>query len=174
MNILMLDCDGVLNSKQHFLMLEDQKLTNASRLRVLPSEYMTTYTDAKNVWCLKYILENVPDLKIVISSSWRNVFELEQFKELFKHYGLDGERIIGKTPRKLSSVRSEEIRMWLDNSDEVITNWIALDDHKIWNLGDPEEINEVLTDPWIGLTMLDAFKIIKRFNLNFKEPILMI
>ncbi len=174
MNILFLDFDGVLNSKQHFLALKAQgDPLGKDTLNEADLDCMKRLTTPHNFWCLKYILDNVPTLKIVISSSWRNHFELEQFKELFKFYGLDEKRIIGKTPRKFTSERIHEIHMYLDDYKNI-PNWAALDDHKIWNIGDPEEINEFLTDSWVGLTILDSFKIIKHFNPNFKEPYLAI
>lgn len=169
MNILFLDCDGVLNSKQHFLMLQDVgKSKTKEDLKNAGLEFMILYTDAKNVWCLKYILDNVIDLKIVISSSWRNHFEIEQFKELFRHYRLDGERIIDKTDCKLSSYRCNEIRWWLE--DNPTDKWITLDDHVIFDFGSQDKEHEILTDPWNGLTMAEAFKIIKYFKPDFKEP----
>lgn len=174
MNILFLDVDGVLNNKQHFLALKEQgEPLGKDTLEEADLECMKRLTTPHNFWCLKYILDNVPDLKIVLSTSWRNHFDIEQFKELFKHYGLDGERIIDKTPRKFTSERIHEIHLYLDDNKNV-KKWVALDDHAIFNLEDPDKVNEFLTDSWVGLTMNDAFKIIKHFNPNFKEPILAI
>jgi hypothetical protein len=141
---------------------------------------MKAYTDAKNVWVLKYILEQVPDLQIVLSTSWRNHFELGQFKELFKHYGLDGERIIDKTPKMFSSERVHEIHSWLDDhttpplfeGGTFNGIWAAVDDHPVFNLEDPDKQNEVLTDPWVGLTMHDAALIIKKFKPEYKLPVI--
>jgi len=173
MNILFLDFDGVLNSKQHFLMDEEKELPGQETLIMADFEFMKSGINANNMWCLKYILNNVPDLKIVLSTSWRTHFEIEQFKELFKHYGLDGERIIGKTPKKFSSERMHEIHLWLEDNKDV-KKWIALDDHAVFNLEDPDKQNEVLTDSWNGLTMNEAFKIIKHFKPDFEEPVLYI
>ena len=173
MKILFLDVDGVLNSKQLFLANKDKKIVGKDTLEKADFEYMKEATSAHNFWCLKYVLDTVPDLKIVLSSAWRNHFEMEQFKELFKHYGLDGEKIIDKTPRRFTSERMHEIHMYLDDKrDEGITDikWAAIDDHVIFNLEDPDKVNEYLTDPWIGMTMQDAFKIIKHFKPDFKEP----
>jgi hypothetical protein len=174
MQVLFLDVDGVLNSKQHFLATNNIKISDEVSDPDLFT--MKLYTNKNNMWCLGYILDNVPDLKIVISSSWRNHYNIESFKELFKIYGLNGERIIGKTPRKLSSTRADEINMWFDDTDiiEVISVWAALDDHVIFNLEDPDKANEFLTDSWMGLTLPDAFKIIKHFKPEFKEPVIMI
>ncbi len=122
---------------------------------------------------LKYLLDNISDLKIVISSSWRNYYSLGQFKELFKIFKLDETRIIDKTPKKFSSDRKHEIHSWLEDQHEKV-DWIALDDYAIFNLEDPDKVNEYLTDNWVGLSLSDAFNIIKKFNPDFKQPEIMI
>ena len=173
MNILFLDVDGVLNSNQNFLATKDIKVYPADTLNDADLFAMKRDTNSNNMWVLDYILDKVPDLKIVISSSWRNHYDIESFKELFKIYGLDGNRIIDKTPIRLSSERVHEIHMWLDDNKDV-KKWAALDDHVIFNLEDPDKANEFLTDSWVGLTMHDAFDVIKHFNPEFKEPVIMI
>jgi hypothetical protein len=173
MKILFLDIDGCLNSKQDILMQKEEKLKGAKTPDEADFEYMKAYTDPKNVWCLKYIMDKVPDLAIVISSAWRNAFDMELFKELFKHYGLDGERIIGKTPKRFSSERVHEIHEWLDEHKDI-EKWLALDDHPVFNLEDCDKVNELLTDSWVGLTMQDAFKVIKHFKPEYEEPVVLI
>lgn len=173
MNILFLDFDGVLNSKQHFLMIKNLSTPPADTLNDADLFSMKRNVNANNMWALKYILDNIPDLKIVISSAWRNYYELEQFKELFKLFGLDESRIISKTPKKFSSERCHEVRMWLDDYIELHhkqVDFLAVDDHTVWDLTHEFKAREILTDGWMGLTMQDAFRIIKHFNPEFKEP----
>jgi len=176
MNILFLDVDGVLNSKQHFLATKVVKVPGTDTLVDADLFAMKKDTNSNNMWCLGYILDKVPDLKIVISSSWRNHYDLESFKELFKICKLDGDRIIGKTPRRFSSTRSSEIHEYLADLNDHITdiNWVAIDDHEIFLLEETDRKNQILTDNWVGLTLLDAFKVIKHFNPNFKEPEILI
>lgn len=174
MNILFLDFDGVLNSKLHFLMQKEMpKVPGADTLVDADLFRMKRDVNKNNMWALKYVLTNVPDLKIVISSAWRNFYDMESFKELFEMFDMDGKRIIGKTPKKFSSERIHEIHEYLDEH-KGITKWLALDDHVIFNLGDCDKVNEVLTDSWVGLTMPDAVKIIKHFKPDFKEPEILI
>jgi hypothetical protein len=177
MKVLFLDMDGVCNSKQHFLATKDFKTPGADTLSDADLFAMKRDTNANNMWVLGYILEKVPDLKIVISSAWRNHYDVESFKELFKIYKLDGSRIIGKTPRKLSSERYSEIRMWLEEYEELHhkkVDFLAVDDYVIWDVMHEFKDREILTDGWVGLTMHDAFKIIKHFNSEFKEPEILI
>jgi hypothetical protein len=174
MNVIFVDFDGVLNSKQHFLMVKEKEVKGKDTPKEADLEFMKSNTNPNNMWCLKYILDNVPNLKIVLSTSWRNHFEINLFKELFQFYGLDAERIIGKTPKKFSSERVHEIHMWLDDQLHSPDTWVALDDHPIFQLEYRDKQNEYLTDSWVGLTILDSFKIIKHFNKDFKEPVILI
>lgn len=169
MKILFLDVDGCLNSKQHILAMGDFKNPGAATLSDADLFTMKRETNANNMWVLGFILDQLPDLKIVISSAWRLHYEIEQFKELFKIYKLDGSRIIDKTPRVFSNDRRHEIHLWLEDQHEKI-DWVAVDDHPIFNLGELDKEREFLTDSWVGLSMHDAFKIIKHFKPEFKEP----
>ena len=197
MQVLFLDFDGVLNSKQHFLMTKNDKLRGADTLEVADLLRMKHDTNKNNMWVLGYIMEKLPDLKIVISSAWGLHYSLEQFQEFFKVWKLDGSRVIGITPRKMSSYRCNEINWWLQEQNEneehdcpkeekpeddcatceknakreyVDIKWAALDDHEIFRLDEPEVKNQFLTDSWVGVTMNDAFKIIRHFKPDFREP----
>lgn len=177
MKVLFLDFDGVLNSIQHYLATKDIKVRGATTLNDADLWAMKRDVNANNMWALGYILEKVPDLKIVISSAWRLHYDIESFKELFEIFKLDGSRIIGKTPKKLSSERCHEIVMWLDDNDyetgEVV-DFMTIDDHIIFDIEHPYKPRELQTDPWVGMTMHDAFKIIKHFKPDFNEPIVYI
>lgn len=184
MQVLFLDFDGVLNSKQHFMMIRNDRIKGVEDPELADFLLMKQGVNVNNMWVLGYILRQLPELKIVISSAWGLHYDLDQFKRLFKAFKLDETRLIGITPRKLSSYRCNEINWWLEEQKEtkfdedhnvVSTNgldiqWIALDDHEIFRLDEPEINNQHLTDSWVGVTMNDAFKIIKHFNPNYREP----
>lgn len=174
MQVLFLDFDGVLNSKQHFMMIKDQKVAYHEDKEFSDYLVMKQQTNANNMWVLGYILKQLPDLKIVISSAWGLHYKLDQFKRLFKYYKLDETRLIDITPRKLSSYRCNEIHWWLELAVEKFSpdsmRWIALDDHEIFRLDEDDIKNQHLTDAWVGVTMNDAFKIIQHFKPDFKAP----
>lgn len=173
MQVIFVDFDGVLNNKQHFLATKDLPKIGADTMIDADLFQMKRDVTLHNMWTLGFILDQLPDLKIVISSSWRLHYEIEQFKELFKIYKLDGSRIIGKTPKKFSSERHTEIKMWIDEYEELHhkqVDFLAVDDHVIWDLMHKSKDREILTDPWVGLSMHDAFRIIKHFDPTFKEP----
>jgi hypothetical protein len=175
MKVLFLDFDGVLNNKQYLMSLRElPEMPGADTLSDADLFCMKREVALNNMWILRYIMKQVPDLQIVISSSWRLHYDIESFKELFKIFNMDGERIIGKTPKKFSSERVHEIHMWLEDYNETHkdeVDFVAVDDHVIFNLEDPDKAREFLTDGWTGITMHDAFKIIKHFKPDFKEPV---
>lgn len=166
MRVLFCDFDGVLNSKQHFLAIASKKIKGADTLNDANLFAMKRDINPNNIWVLDYILKQVPDLKIVISSAWGAHYSISEFKELFKIFKLDHKRLIGITPRKISSSRCNEINWWIAEYEETHhdkVDWVAVDDHIIFNLDDKDKFREHLTDPWVGLTMRDAEKIIRHF-----------
>lgn len=174
MQVLFLDFDGVLNSKQHFLMMKDKKIKGVDTLELADLLRMKHDVNPNNIWVLDYILKQLPDLKIVVSSAWGLHYSIEQFKELFKILKLDETRLIDITPRKMSSYRANEIHWWLELAIDKFKpdsiQWIALDDHEIFKLDEDDIRNQLLTDSWVGVTMNDAFKLIKHFKPDFREP----
>jgi len=79
------------------------------------------------------IVEAHPDVKIVISSTWRCSFTSGVYEDfaglvrLLKERGLQGD-IVDHTPVKMTYLsRGAEIRMWLDDHPEV-KNYILIDD----------------------------------------------
>src|SRR5882672_3654203 len=112
MQVLFLDFDGVLNSKQHFMMIKHDEVAYDVDEELKDFLTMKQQVNVNNIWVLGYILEKLPDLKIVISSAWGKFYSLDQFKRLFKALKLDETRLIGITPRKMSSYRCNEIHWW--------------------------------------------------------------
>ena len=178
--ILFLDFDGVLNSVAYFLstpktvdMFLDVRTTFKSNL------------DPHNVKLINYILEQVPDLEIIISSSWGLGYRLPEIRKGLKYAGLKKEfaqRIIDITPRKMSSQRCHEVLWAIDDLEEAgwtCNKWLTLDDHVIFptkerGIKEGERLDqrhrEVKTSPLHGLTISDAWQIIKYFKKDFKYP----
>lgn len=131
--IIFLDIDGVMRPKGVY----DAKVDNqcAGHLKAL---------------C------RVVDARIVISSTWRWVWTMEEFNAIFEG------RVIGITPDVLPADstghdRMDEIRAWMRRNGEP-DQWIALDDD---HLGFPPGANRVhFTNSACGLTRQDALAII--------------
>lgn len=159
--ILFLDFDGVLNSKRHFLVRK-------------PEHYRTNQVaqfDIYNIENLEFVLENIPELKIVIESTWGYSYSLKEMKVFLRKAGMKAKytkRIVDVTPRRMSSEKSEEIHWWLMDHPETL-EWIVVDDWEIYR--DPEnKKKQVKTSSVHGLTILDCLAIIKHFKPDWKVP----
>jgi hypothetical protein len=61
--------------------------------------------------------------KIVVSSTWRTQFTLQQLKDIFRSNGIDGE-VVDKT--SIGLTRGEEIQEWIDYHG--VESYIVIDD----------------------------------------------
>jgi len=136
--ILFLDFDGVLHGNDAGLELNVrdeaslQSLTDEQRRfitrdgRLIVGENLFGHADR-----LAVALEPYPDVRIVITSTWRIYFELEALQR-FLPPALAG-RVIGITPQVFSrdgvSQRVREIDAYFRKNDRGLEPWIALDDH---------------------------------------------
>jgi HAD domain in Swiss Army Knife RNA repair proteins len=89
-------------------------------------------------------LRDYPSLRIVLTSSWREQFNIDTMRGFFSHD--ISERIIGVTPI-LQLIRQREIKQYMiDNNFSA--SWIALDDAA--DEFEPGLSNLVLCDPQKG------------------------
>lgn len=144
-SLVFLDFDGVLNCATtktrvgRFMGLDDRLIQN-----------------------LNAILSQ-SDADVVISSSWREAFEIEALKMLLNERGFEhSDRIIGLTPSFTGSAdekldmlwtssmrngrRHAEIELWLKKNGQQGQRFLVLDDMKT-NFKE----NQILTDEYIGL-----------------------
>jgi hypothetical protein len=168
--IIFLDIDGVLNSWN--VLLKRKYLDNSKE-----KGYDLYY---ENGIVLKYILTEIPEVKIVLSSCWRysenNIIKIKEFfkNELY----IDPNIIIDKTPRivrdddyiKINGkdyttvYRGEEIQAWITkflNEGNFIDKFVILDDDSdMLHLKD----HLVQTHSDYGLTWVQAEEIIERLK----------
>lgn len=143
LKVLFLDFDGVLTSKEY----EGQY--TRTLLISDPSSL-----DPRRVKTLQMLLDEVKDLKIVISSTWRNAYSLKSLRKILKVKGLTApERVIDVTPYFPNLLRSEEIQAWLNQHPEV-SNFTIVDD-------EPASLTKflnkaVITNPDLGLQSEDV------------------
>lgn len=98
-------------------------------------------------WCwlptLSQVLARHEDVRIVVHSTWRYEYDVDELRELL---GRLGERVIGATP---AAPRLRSIEMWLESHPEVSTFRI-LDDDAADFYRWPGEL--ILCDPAMGIT----------------------
>lgn len=155
--VIFLDFDGVLNSAASFVM-EDRK-RKGQRKKVKeelgPINQTLCHVCTSN---FQLILDHFPEVKIVISSTWREMFNLEWLQNKLQSYGIDSSRVIDKTPVRYSGIRGQEISMWLEDHPEV-TKFVIIDDNQIGN--GYEEQGVVIKTTWdTGLTLEHVHKTI--------------
>lgn len=150
MKVIFLDFDGVLNSLQSRVFwenLKDQaafeeqmKTSSGGILEQIAMEFCPIALSN-----LDELIRRTPNLKIVISSSWRASRSVEELKELFVSKLIQG-AIIDKT-ESFSNIRGEEIQKWLNEHPEV-TNYVILDDDQ--SMTDAQKENFIKTSPLHG------------------------
>lgn len=173
MKVLFLDIDGVLNSAQSARFWHrnrDQKLWEnelyegweGSLKGYLAQEFCPIACQN-----LTMILEELSDLKIVVSSTWRIGETVESLKKILSFSDLVSNAIISTTPVHRDDPRGLEIQAWLDEHknhgkvNEQVSHFVIVDDD-----ADMEHLvpHLVQTDNRVGLDYNKAWEIIKRFR----------
>lgn len=159
MKIIFLDFDGVLNSMQEVVLHHRQqraryrlfgpimKTLSPTRkhvpifgygwhdairhanLRLLSDHYDFCPIACSNV---QYILDKDPDVRIVVSSTWR-LSGLEYVRYILKRNGIDDAKVIDITPgwpedKSKQRGRGDQIQYWLDLNPSIITHFCIVDD----------------------------------------------
>lgn len=136
MRVIFLDIDGVMNSQESFL--EDYKSRDNGKDTGKCRRCCGELFSRGAVETLQEVLNYSPDIKIVISSTWRNR-ERNEILDVFNDNGIDiSDRWIDITPwtfkkkesEKYSEVeRGYQIQEWLDdNKDKNIEEFVIIDD----------------------------------------------
>ncbi|MDD5301531.1 MAG: HAD domain-containing protein [Elusimicrobia bacterium] len=121
--ILFLDFDGVLNNTAFFA-------REAERRKALPLDapYSPRHDfDPANLTQLAVLAAQIPDLEVVVSSSWRKGRPLADLRDYLSP-AFTRNRVIGVTPGLPSRLRHEEIRAWLKTNGAEDARFLALDD----------------------------------------------
>ncbi|MBU1689095.1 MAG: hypothetical protein KJ589_17285 [Proteobacteria bacterium] len=129
-------------------------------------------TDAplfSRVAALWEILRACPDVRVVFSTSWRELYKFDEMTALVTRDGGEDlvHRFVGSTPNLEAEGfygrRNVEIRSWLEGHDPAVP-WLALDDMLELFAGEEGEegdyANLHLVDHQTGLTDADVAEII--------------
>lgn len=92
------------------------------------------------------------DDTIMLTTSHKSKFSLEEWKNIFKNRGINIEKIKSLPENSNNLSRKDEIVNWFNNNT-VHENFVIIDDDKSLNeLPDFLKVNFVQTSPYIGLT----------------------
>jgi len=154
MRVFFLDFDGVLNSVGSFIY--------NNRLNLLGLTDISTHESFDPIACsnLQYILEELPDVQVVVSSTWRKHKTLHALQEMLKTNHVLPGRMIGITPISKDGYRGKEIEAYLKDHTEV-TEFVIIDDDSDM---EPYMDRLIKTDGKDGLTFSDAEKVIESFG----------
>jgi hypothetical protein len=171
MRILFLDIDGVLN---HNTFYEDRQA------KIKSGDWDIEYPKSElDPDCVRMIIEFCKDydVKVVISSTWRNGRSIEKFNELFAEYG-EGMEVIDRTPSYHTKgwVRGNEILWWMEDNEKLIGcryhqyhDYVILDDDSdmlYW-----QRDNFILVDRFVGITPQTIFKMKQMLRIH-DDPII--
>ena len=121
-NIIFLDIDYVLNSTKFF---------NKQALDGKNTDNLEYGIDPECVDRLNQIICQLSNISIVISSSWRTEYSVDEFVDLFKKFGLNS-NIIDITDENMD--KSDSIKKWV--KDNKIDKFVILDDDGLFSLSD--------------------------------------
>lgn len=158
MKIVFLDIDGVLNSTQSFMYYH--RMGRWGFREFCPIALSN----------LRYIIERVPGVKLVISSTWRKAFRGKAMECIFDQNSLSPDLIYGYTPAHLSDgYRGGEINEWFrdyeEEGKEKVEAYVVIDDSTDIK---PHTRHFVHTDHRVGLTLPDAMKAVKMLSCDPK------
>ena len=114
-----------------------------------------TLADPEGVAALNHIVQ-ATGARIVVTSTWREEYSLEELREHLARWGVTG-AVIDQTP--LAKTRGQEIQAWLE--EHAVEKFVILDDDV--DMG-PLQAHLVKTETEVGLTMCEAEMAITRLN----------
>lgn len=165
--VLFLDFDGVLNTGryQNMLRLNNQKVAD---------EFGLCLFDPDAVANLQAILDAVPEVLLVITSSWKDAYGTEMVRRMWKERSLPG-RIHSMTRMSMDffpdlesgempPIKGPEVKQWLDEHSMQSAKYVILDDVK--DFLPEQESHLVLVNDYVGLSAKDAEKAIKLLTKN--------
>ena len=167
LKVMFLDFDGVLNTDSYQVSLSSQGKPGWD-------DYGQLF-NPETVGNLKMILDAVPDVKIVIESSWK-VNGLDELRLIWKERNLPGE-LYDVTPdifneelltidlsdpdniRKVEGLgKGGEISAWLKRHGGQVCRYVILDD--VAEFSGELASHHILISPDLGITREDAIKVI--------------
>jgi hypothetical protein len=163
MKIIFLDCDGVLNSQKFF-----NSGGGKHRMGDVGLSFGASQLDPAGLALVDKIVD-ATGAKIVISSSWRHIWDWHEIAAMFQNRGFKNvDSIIGKTGNSKEDHRGTEVAEWLgldrerqvvDDNHDPISTYVILDDNDEFDTS--QHPHFVRTNPQTGITERDVQKAIQ-------------
>jgi len=164
MKVIFLDFDGVLNSQGSFLYEDNRRNKHKEQgVKGSVSETLCNVCTAN----FQNVLDVYPQVKVVLSTTWRELYEMDWLKQKLESYHIDSTRVIGRTPSRRDGDRGREIQQWLDENKNV-TQYIVIDDND-WGISAIHGERFIHTTWAGGFTYDHRTEAIKKLANSFKE-----
>lgn len=160
--LIFLDMDGVLNSTQSAHLFWRTKHNRKTFLQGFDELCPIAVSN------LNWLLERAQKCRIVISSTWREYHEIEEWYEKMGEAcpAIVG-RIIGKTPKLYRGTdcapRGHEIYKWLEDNGHLETPFVVFDDDRDM---DKVEKNFIWIDGDHGLQFKHIMEVFVRWGIS--------
>ena len=129
MKIIFLDVDGVLNSDRYMASQKfNEEIRGYKDMWEVINKVPHTHLDPAAIKLLNTLVEQ-SGAEVVLSSTWRLRFTLDEMNEMLASRGAKF-TIVNKTPpaRRFRSYRGEEVRDYLKSLEEQPESFVILDD----------------------------------------------
>lgn len=175
MKVIFLDIDGVLNSRQSTTFWHNRRDQEQWENNMYQSWKGTLREYIAMEFCpialsnLEELIRRVPDVKVVVSSTWRMGETVESLKKIFSPSKLVSDAIIDSTPVFRDGPRGNEIQDWIDKHPDI-THYVILDDSS--DMLDSQKENFVHTSSLHGFIygdMISAARILGHDFLKGKK-----
>lgn len=166
MKVIFLDFDGVLNSQGSFLYEDNRrKKYKEQGVKGPVNETLCNVCTAN----FQHVLDTYPDVKIVLSTTWRTSFSLDWLKAKLEQYHIDSSRVIDCTPEDHRyGSRGNEIQWWLDKHPTV-THYVIIDDNN-WDITPKHGKDRFIETTWEGgMTFAHAHETIRKLSNGWKQ-----
>lgn len=110
---------------------------------------------------LQYVLDLVPSLRIVISSTWRLYHSMMDICQMLGERYVDAKRVVDKTSVMMSGPRGREIALWLKDNPKIKRFVVLDDDAEAHIFAADKRCLSIKTDHHDGFLFSQAEEIIK-------------
>lgn len=175
MKILFLDFDGVLNDQAFYEHVKAFPSKYSGHAKDRAKRAASVHINPYNAQNLNYILKTDPEVRIVVSSTWRKLFTLSEIQWILKKHGIMPTKVIGITDIPGPGVyegsglqdlqRGDLCLKWAKENN--IESFVCVDDD---NDFDRVRDKFVRTNYKNGLTRSKAEAILKLFGSWEEEP----
>lgn len=167
--MVFLDFDGVINSHQSFNFWHNKRDQKKWENELYTEWKGTLYEYLAQEFCpialnnLEDVFRQIPDIKIVVSSTWRLNNDVEALKKILEPAKLVSAAVIDRTPRftENDKCRGDEIQDWLNRHPEV-TEYVIIDDSS--DMLDSQKERFVRTSTLHGFLYGDKLRVLRLFG----------